>query len=69
MEESRLTRKAFLKAVVLGGTAFVLPRTKEAAAAELPANVPLYTGEPNIGEPGYERRVARIFERATVKKA
>ncbi len=67
-EESQLTRKAFLKTVLLGGAALLLSQAKEAAAAEVPADIPLYTGEPCIGEPGYEKRIAGIFAQATVKK-
>lgn len=69
MEESRLTRKAFMKTMVLGGAALLLPQAKEAAAAEVPSDITLYVGEPSIGEPGYEQRVARIFEQAAVAKA
>lgn len=69
MEESRLTRKAFMKTMVMGGAALLLPPAQKAAAAEIPSDIPLYTGEPSIGEPGYEQRVARIFEQAAAKPA
>ena len=68
MEESGLTRKAFAKTMALGVAALLLPQAKRATAAEVPSDVTLYTGEPSIGEPGYERRIAKIFEQATVKK-
>lgn len=68
MEECRLTRKAFVKTMVLGGAALLLPQAKEAAAAEIPSDITLYIGEPSIGEPGYERRIARLFKQAPAKK-
>ncbi|MFQ5856649.1 MAG: hypothetical protein ACE5LU_13515 [Anaerolineae bacterium] len=68
MEESRLTRKAFMKTMVLGSAALLLPQAGEAAAAKLPSDTPLYPGQPSIGEPGYEQRIARLFEQAPVKK-
>jgi len=69
MEESRLTRKAFLKTLLLGGAGLLLPKAEQASAAEAPVGVKLYVGEPSIGEPGYEQRIARIFEQAKVKRA
>lgn len=69
MEESRLTRKVFLKTLLLGGTGLLLPKAERAVAAETPLEVKLYVGEPSIGEPGYEQRIARIFEQARVKQA
>lgn len=69
MEESRHTRKTFLKTLMLGSAACLLPQAEEVAAAEIPSDITLYTDEPSIGDSGYEQRVVRIFEQATVKKA
>lgn len=68
MEQSRLSRKAFLKAMALGSAALLLPPAKEAAAAEAPPDIRFYSDEPSIGAPGYEQRIAKIFEQATIKK-
>jgi len=57
-----------VKTMVLGSAALLLTQAKEVAAAAVPANVVLYPDEPSIGETGYERRVARIFEQAAVRK-
>lgn len=68
MEESNLSRKMILKTMVVGSAALLLAPAKGVAAARLPTDVPLYHGQPSIGEPGYEERINRIFQQASVKK-
>lgn len=66
MDEAKLTRKGFLKNLAVAGVALPLRGLGTAAApgeakATGPGGLTLYIGEPSIGEPGYEQRVARIF--------
>jgi hypothetical protein len=67
MEDSRLTRRDLLKAAV-GGVALLLQPVNRVMATQPSSDVLLYVGEPSMGEPGYEERVARIFEQATPRK-
>jgi len=67
MADSRLIRRDFIK-VIVGGLVFLLQPMKGIMAAEPSSDVPLYGGEPSIGEPGYEERMARVFEQATPRK-
>lgn len=64
MGDSGLTRRELLEAAVLGSVASALVPAGGGGAAEASPGVPLYAGEPSIGEPGYDERVARLFGQA-----
>lgn len=67
MEDFPLTRRDLIKAAV-GGVTLLLQPVSRVTAAQPSSDVPFYAGEPSIGEPGYEERVARIFEQAMLRK-
>ena len=66
MKSKGLSRKDFLKGSVAGLSTLLLARVfaKKARAMEPLTNVTYYD-EPAIGQPGYEKRVARLFKSAT----
>ena len=67
MSEPTRTRRDVLIAATLGGAAFVGTAGRTAKSSE--SSVDTQDGrEPSIGERGYEKRVATIFDRATVVK-
>ena len=67
MKNTRLSRVDFLKGIALGGVGLLLSAGKVSASEkpakgpELPANLHSFAGEPTVGQPGYEKRVARLF--------
>lgn len=78
MDESKLTRRNVLKNLALVGAAVPLQlptlvtQNKPQSANGLSTDVSamrLYVGEPSIGEPGYEKRVAKLFENASSRDA
>lgn len=66
---NKLSRSDFLKkgAVALGSLAFLLGTRNVLAPNEgtrrikLPSGLRSFAGQPAVGEPGYEKRVARLF--------
>lgn len=65
MPTKGVNRKDFLKGTVAGVAALLLGRLfeKKARAMESMTDVTYYEG-PAIGQPGYEKRVAKLFEGA-----
>jgi hypothetical protein len=65
MQTKGLNRKDFLKGSMAGLATFLLAKafTKKARAME-PFTDVTYYDEPAIGQPGYEKRVARLFKSA-----
>ena len=64
MDKKKLNRKDFLKlATMTAATALAsgLISKKKALAMEHVTDVTYYDG-PSIGQPGYERRVAKLFK-------
>ncbi len=61
--QRRINRKDFLKGSVAGVLALVVGRlfTKKAQAVESLTDVAYYD-EPAVGQPGYEKRVAKLFK-------
>ena len=62
METKGVSRKDFLKGTVAGAAALLIGKLfgKKARAMEAMPGVTYYD-EPAVGQPGYEKRVARLF--------
>ncbi|MFQ5847016.1 MAG: hypothetical protein ACE5IQ_04990 [Candidatus Methylomirabilales bacterium] len=68
MGDSRLTRRDVLIGAVGGSAAFMLSPAKGVMAAKPSPDAPFRMGDPSIGDPGYEQRIAGLFEQAMVRK-